>query len=310
MDKTSPRTVSDFIRWTEQHFEQARLYFGHGTDNALDEAAWLVGSALHLAPHELDEHLDDELTATQRDAIRALVQKRIATRLPLAYLLKEAWFAGLKFYVDERVIIPRSLTAEFITDRFQPWIDPAQVHRILDLGTGSGCMAVALAYAFPWARVDAADISPDALAVARINVASHGMGERVRLVNSDLFNALQDEYYDLIVTNPPYVARAEMDALPPEYRHEPALALVSGDQGLDAILRILAQAMEHLNPRGILVAEVGNSGVVLQEQFPAVPFTWLTSASGDESVFLLTAEQLQQHHAAFMATLKKTRESR
>ena len=310
MDKTSPRTVSDFISWTEHRFEQSRLHFGHGTDNALDEAAWLVGSALHLAPHELDEHLDDELTATQRDAIRALVQKRIATRLPLAYLLKEAWFAGLKFYVDERVIIPRSLTAEFITDRFQPWIDPAQVHRILDLGTGSGCMAVALAYAFPWARVDAADISPDALAVARINVASHGMGERVRLVNSDLFNALQDEYYDLIVTNPPYVARAEMDALPPEYRHEPALALVSGDQGLDAILRILAQAMEHLNPRGILVAEVGNSGVVLQEQFPAVPFTWLTSASGDESVFLLTAEQLQQHHAAFMATLKKTRESR
>ena len=310
MDKTSPRTVSDFISWTEHRFAQSRLHFGHGTDNALDEAAWLVGSALHLAPHELDEHLDDELTATQRDAIRALVQKRIATRLPLAYLLKEAWFAGLKFYVDERVIIPRSLTAEFITDRFQPWIDPAQVHRILDLGTGSGCMAVALAYAFPWARVDAADISPDALAVARINVASHGMGERVRLVNSDLFNALQDEYYDLIVTNPPYVARAEMDALPPEYRHEPALALVSGDQGLDAILRILAQAMEHLNPRGILVAEVGNSGVVLQEQFPAVPFTWLTSASGDESVFLLTAEQLQQHHAAFMATLKKTRESR
>ena len=299
MDKTSPRTASDFISWAEHRFEQARLHFGHGTDNALDEAAWLVGSALNLAPHELDEHLDDELTAAQRDAIRALAQKRIATRLPLAYLLKEAWFAGLKFYVDERVIIPRSLMAEFIMDRFQPWIDPARVHRILDLGTGSACMAVALAYAFPRARVDASDISPDALAVARINVASHGMGERVRLANSDLFSALPDERYDLIVTNPPYVARAEMDALPPEYRHEPVMALVSGDQGLDAILRILAQAPEHLNPGGILVAEMGNSGVVLQEKFPAVPFTWLTTSSGDESVFLLTFEQLQQHRTHF-----------
>ena len=299
MDKTSPRTVSDFISWTEHRFEQSRLHFGHGTDNALDEAAWLVGSALNLAPHELDEHLDDELTAAQRDAIRALAQKRIATRLPLAYLLKEAWFAGLKFYVDERVIIPRSLMAEFIMDRFQPWIDPARVHRILDLGTGSACMAVALAYAFPRARVDASDISPDALAVARINVASHGMGERVRLANSDLFSALPDERYDLIVTNPPYVARAEMDALPPEYRHEPVMALVSGDQGLDAILRILAQAPEHLNPGGILVAEMGNSGVVLQEKFSAVPFTWLTTSSGDESVFLLTFEQLQQYRAHF-----------
>ena len=299
MDKTSPRTVSDFISWTEHRFEQSRLHFGHGTDNALDEAAWLVGSALNLAPHELDEHLDDELTAAQRDAIRALAQKRVTTRLPLAYLLKEAWFAGLKFYVDERVIIPRSFTAEFIADRFQPWIDPARVHRILDLGTGSACMAVALAYAFPRARVDASDISPDALAVARINVASHGVGERVRLVNSDLFSALPDERYDLIVTNPPYVARAEMDALPPEYRHEPVMALVSGDQGLDAILRILAQAPEHLNPGGILVAEMGNSGVVLQEKFPAVPFTWLTTSSGDESVFLLTFEQLQQYRAHF-----------
>ena len=299
MDKTSPRTVSDFISWTEHRFEQSRLHFGHGTDNALDEAAWLVGSALNLAPHELDEHLDDELTAAQRDAIRALAQKRIATRLPLAYLLKEAWFAGLKFYVDERVIIPRSLMAEFIMDRFQPWIDPARVHRILDLGTGSACMAVALAYAFPRARVDASDISPDALAVARINVASHGMGERVRLANSDLFSALPDERYDLIVTNPPYVARAEMDVLPPEYCHEPVMALVSGDQGLDAILRILAQAPEHLNPGGILVAEMGNSGVVLQEKFSAVPFTWLTTSSGDESVFLLTFEQLQQYRAHF-----------
>jgi len=299
LDNTTPRTAADFIVSTERRFEEAGLYFGHGTDNALDEAAWLVGSALHLAPHELDEHLDDELTAAQRDAIRELAQTRITTRRPLAYLLKEAWFAGLKFYVDERVIVPRSLTAEFIKEQFQPWIDPAQIHRILDLCTGSGCMAIALAYAFPRTRLDAADISPDALAVTRINVENHGMGERVRLIRSDLFSALKDERYDLIVTNPPYVARAEMETLPQEYRHEPALALESGGQGLDAIIRILAQAPAHLNPGGILVAEVGNSGVVLQEKFAAVPFTWLTTSSGDESVFLLTQEQLQEHHARF-----------
>ncbi|MHB8668888.1 MAG: 50S ribosomal protein L3 N(5)-glutamine methyltransferase [Burkholderiales bacterium] len=297
MKNTSPRTVADFIGWTERRFEEAGLYFGHGTDNALDEAAWLVGSALHLPPHDLDEHLEDELSAAQRDAVRALAQARLTSRRPLAYLLKEAWFAGLKFYVDERVLVPRSLTAEFITERFQPWIDPARAHRILDLCTGSACMAVALAYAFPHARVDAADISPDALAVARINVENHGMGERMRLLRSDLFSALKDERYDLIVTNPPYVAHAEMEDLPPEYRHEPALALESGSEGLDAVMRILAQAPQHLNPGGILVAEVGNSGVTLQEKFPSVPFTWLTTSSGDESVFLLTREQLQQHHA-------------
>ncbi|MHB8536236.1 MAG: 50S ribosomal protein L3 N(5)-glutamine methyltransferase [Sulfuricaulis sp.] len=303
MDNSLPRTVADFIGWTERRFGEAGLYFGHGTDNALDEAAWLVGSALQLAPHELDEHLADEPTAAQRDAIRALAQHRIATRRPLAYLLKEAWFAGLKFYVDERVIVPRSLTAEFIQEQFQPWIEIAQVHRILDLCTGSGCMAVALAYAFPGTRVDATDISSDALAVARINVENHGMGERLRLIRSDLFSVLKNERYDLIVTNPPYVARAEMQTLPLEYRHEPALALESGATGLDAIVRILARAPEQLNPGGMLVAEVGNSGVVLQEKFPAVPFTWLTTSSGDESVFLLTREQLQQHQARFAGVL-------
>jgi len=294
-----PRTVADFIGWTERRFAGAGLYFGHGTDNPLDEAAWLVGSALKITPHELDEHLQDELVPPQQDAIRALVDSRIRTRQPLAYLLKEAWFAGLKFYVDERVIVPRSLTAEFIVERFQPWIDPTRVHRILDLCTGSACMAIACAYAFPQASVDAADISEAALAVARINVENHGLGERVRLLRSDLFGALTDERYDLIVTNPPYVAHSEMQTLPPEYHHEPALALASGVQGLDAVVRILANAPSHLNPGGLLVAEVGNSDERLQEKFPAVPFTWLTTSAGDESVFLLTVEQLQQHHATF-----------
>ncbi|MHB8623165.1 MAG: 50S ribosomal protein L3 N(5)-glutamine methyltransferase [Sulfuricaulis sp.] len=296
---TAPRTVTDFIGWTERRFTQAGLYFGHGTDNALDEAAWLVGAALQLTPPELEEHLDDAPTPTQQQAIRALTETRIATRKPLAYLLKQAWFAGLKFYVDERVIVPRSLTAEFIVARFQPWIDPGRVLRILDLCTGSGCMAIALAYAFPEARVDGADISQDALAVAHINVESHGMRERVRLIRSDLFDALQNERYALIVTNPPYVAQAELETLPPEYHHEPALALASGAQGLDAMAQILAEAPVHLEPGGILVAELGNSAVTLQEKFPAVPFTWLTTSAGDESVLLLTQQQLQQHHALF-----------
>ena len=298
-----PRTVADFIGWTERRFAGAGLYFGHGTDNPLDEAAWLVGSALKLTPHELEAHLEDEPTPPQQDTIRALVDSRIRTRQPLAYLLKEAWFAGLKFYVDERVIVPRSLTAEFIAERFQPWIDPARVRRILDLCTGSGCMAIACAYAFPEATVDAADISEAALAVARINVEHHGLSERVRLVRSDLFSALKAERYDLIVTNPPYVAQVEMAALPPEYRHEPALALASGAQGLDTVTRILADAPAQLNPGGILVAEVGNSAERLQEKFPAVPFTWLTTSAGDESVFLLTAELLQRYHATFTSAL-------
>lgn len=293
------RTVADLIHWVEKEFARAGLYYGHGTDNALDEAAWLVGTALNFAPQELEDHLDDEPAPAQQDIIRALAEARIASRRPLAYLLNEAWFAGLKFYVDERVIVPRSLTADFIAEQFQPWIDPLGVRRILDLCTGSGCMAIALAYAFHDARVDAADISEAALAVARINVENHGMPERVRLVRSDLFSGVSGERYDLIVTNPPYVARAEMETLPPEYRHEPALALASGTLGLDAITGILAETPAHLNPGGVIVAEVGNSAERLQEKFPSVPFTWLTTSSGDESVFLLTEEQLRQHHAAF-----------
>ena len=293
--------MREFIRAIEHQLDKAGLYFGHGTDNALDEAAWLVGSTLRFTPQELDEHLEDLLTPDQQDAIRALAATRIRTRKPLAYLLKEAWFAGMKFYVDERVIVPRSLTGEFIVEQFQPWIDPARVRRILDLCTGSGCMAIACAVAFPEAKVDAADISDDALAVARINVDNHGLQQRLRLRHSDLFSALQGERYDLIVTNPPYVAQFEMQTLPQEYQHEPRLALFSGTQGLDAIIRILAEAPAHLTPGGILVAEVGNSAEPLQEKFPAVPFTWLATSTGDESVFLLTAAQLQQHHAAFAA---------
>lgn len=295
-------TVAETIRALARRFRHARLYFGHGTETAQDEAAWLVGHVLRVAPDRLAGRLNKPIPPAAQKKIDVLATARIRTRRPLAYLLKEAWFAGREFYVDERVIVPRSLTGEFIAEQFQPWIDANRVRRILDLCTGSGCMAIACALAFPKARVDAADISTEALAVARINVKRHRLGRRVVLRQADLFKSLEGRKYDIIVTNPPYVARAEMKTLPREYRHEPELALVSGPQGLDAITRILADAGKHLNPGGILVGEVGNSAEALQRKFPAVPFVWLTTSSGDESVFLLTAEELARQRLAFSAS--------
>ena len=298
-----PRTVRDFILWAERRFGRARLYFGHGTDNARDEAVWLVIATLHIPFDGLDAQAERLLDATEQKTVRDLVAARIQTRKPLAYLLHEAWFAGLKFYVDERVIVPRSLIGDFIHEQFQPWVDPTRVQRILDLCTGSGCIAIAAAHAFPLAQVDGAELSTDALAVARINVERYGLGARVQLVQSDLFQNLTGRRYDLILTNPPYVDTADMSALPDEYRHEPALALASGEHGLDAIIHILAHAAAHLNPGGALVAEVGNSQVALAARFPDVPFVWLTSANGDESVFLLSAEELSRHSVRFHAAV-------
>jgi ribosomal protein L3 glutamine methyltransferase len=295
----APVTVRDWVLWSETELARAQVYFGHGTDNALDEAAWLVGSGLGLAPHALDAHLDDLLDATQQRAVRDLIATRIRTRKPAAYLLKEAWFAGLRFYVDERVIVPRSITGEFIQERFAPWIEPARVKRILDLCTGSGCMAIACAQAFPDAKVDAVDISDDALAVARINVERHLLTTRLRLIKSDFLNALSGERYDVIVTNPPYVGHEEMQNLPEEYLKEPRLALESGKDGLDAIVRILREAADHLEPHGILVAEVGNSNTLLQRTFPQVKFSWLVTEHGDDSVFLLTQAQLLEYRRYF-----------
>lgn len=305
LNPAAPRTVDQLIRWAERKLGAARLHFGHGTERARDEAAWLVGSALGFAPAELAAHLRDPVTEAQRARIHALVAARVRTRKPAAYLLNEAWFAGHRFYVDERVLIPRSLTGEFILERFAPWVSPRQVRRALDLCTGSGCIAIALAHAFPAARIDATDISQDALAVARINVARYKLQRRVRLIASDLFAALKGERYDLIVTNPPYVAAAEMRALPPEYRHEPVLALVSGRSGLDAIGRILAAAADHLTPHGVLVAEVGNSAPALRRRFPDLPFTWLVTSAGDDSVFLLRADQLARHRAALRSAARR-----
>ena len=291
------RSVRDAIVWAEKLLAGVDVYFGHGTDNALDEAAWLVSAAIAVPPAELAKHHRRPIAAAARARLKELVEQRIATRKPAAYLLNEAWFAGLRFYVDERVIVPRSLTGEFIRQGFALWVDATRVRKILDLCTGSGCMAIACAVAFPSAQVDAADISNDALAVARINVDTHGLGDRVRLLQSDLFSNLAGNRYDVIITNPPYVGRAEMKTLPQEYRHEPKLALESGASGLDAITRILRDAADYLEPEGVLIAEVGNSNTALQKKFPRVPFHWLTTDGGDDSVFLLTAQQLKERHA-------------
>lgn len=299
MRKNPPRRARDCIRLGAQRLKRARVFCGHGTDNVRDEAAWLVAGALKLSPQDTGAWLERPVTAAEQERIDALIAQRIATRKPAAYLLREAWFTGLRLYVDERVLVPRSHLGEFIQERFAPWVEPQRLRRALDIGTGSGCLALALAHAFPACHIDAADVSADALAVAAINIQAHGLGERIRLVRSDLFQALAGRRYDLIVTNPPYVASSEFADLPQEYRHEPALGLAAGRDGLDKIVPILAQAGAYLNAAGLLIAEVGNSCEGLQAQFPQVPFLWLTTSSGDESVFMLTAAQLAAHQRSF-----------
>lgn len=281
---TTPRQLID---WTEQQFVQSDLYYGHGADNALDEAAYLVLGALDLPFDVSPDKLKVKITETEQQRIKRLVDERISSRKPTAYLLNEAWFADLPFYVDERVLVPRSPIAELVRDRFSPWIKAPDVTRILDLGTGSGCIAIACALAFPAAIVDATDISPDALEVARINCERHGLGQRVNLVESDLFSALNDSRYDIIVCNPPYVTDGEMAALPAEYRHEPSLALAAGATGLDVVDNILLNAHEHLTPHGILVVEVGNGRAALEAKYPCTPFTWLDFEHGGEGVFVI-----------------------
>ena len=287
-----PATVEQLIHYGTLLFEQSALWFGHGTDNAFDEAAELVFFGAGLRHEDAADVYSRQLEAAQRAAVLALFERRIAERIPAAYLTHRMWFAGYEFYVDERVLVPRSPIAELVEAQFQPWIDPAKVRRILDIGTGSGCIAIASALAMPAAHVDASDVSNDALAVAAINIARHGVQERVRAIRSDVFDALPGERYDVIVSNPPYVGDAEMADLPPEYRHEPATGLHSGFDGLDVVRRILDGAAAHLEPHGLLIVEVGNSEGMLVEAFPQVPFTWLEFERGGGGVFLLTAEQL------------------
>lgn len=292
-------TARDLIVWGAQQFSIAGLAFEHGTDNARDEAAALVLHVLGIGYDQPDAVLDNEVSPTERARIIKLLEQRITTRKPAAYLINEAWFAGLPFYVDERVLVPRSPIAELVEDGFTPWIDPARIRRILDLCTGSGCIGIACAYAFPNARIDAADISSAALDVARKNVVRHNLAGRVRLLESDVFDNLSGEVYDIIVSNPPYVSTAEMAQLPNEFLHEPAAGLVAGSDGLDIVVRILKDASRHLAGDGILIVEVGYSQNSLVAQFPEVPFIWLEFEYGGEGVLLLEAAQLTAHQATF-----------
>jgi ribosomal protein L3 glutamine methyltransferase len=291
-DISALQTIRDFIRWAISRFNEQGLYFGHGTETAWDEAVALILHSLHL-PHDINPIvLDANLIDEEREKLYQLIEKRITKRIPLAYLTNEILFAGLSFYVDERVLIPRSPIAELIENQFQPWVDVDNVNNILDLCTGSGCIAIACAKAFPDANVDASDVSTDALAVAKINVLRHNAEDQVHLYQSDLFAGLPNKKYDLIVTNPPYVSAEEMAALPKEYRHEPELGLAAGDQGLDFAIQILQKAPEYLQPHGVLVIEVGNSEYALAERFPELPFTWLEFQRGGGGVGLLRREDL------------------
>ncbi len=287
-------TLRDWLRFSVSEMNRNSVHFGHGCANAWDEAVWLTLGALRLPRDRLEPFLDACLTETERDMLRGLLHQRVHERIPVAYLLHEAWLGEFSFYVDERVIIPRSFIAGLLRDRLTPWIDdPENVTSALDLCTGSGCLAVLLADAFPNADIDAADLSEDALAVAGRNVREYGLQEQISLIRSDLFETL-DRQYDVIVTNPPYVDAASMDDLPPEYRAEPRLALAGGGDGLDLVRRIIHDAPRHLYPDGLLIAEIGHNRDALEAEFPQLEFSWIETDGSDEYVFVLTQAQLQQ----------------
>lgn len=292
-------TLRDFIRWGMSRFNEAGLFFGHGTDNALDEAAVLVLHALHLPGDLPAAYLDARLTPEEQEQVLELLMRRVDERVPAAYITNKMMFAGLDFYVNEHVLVPRSPIAELIESGFEPWVQADAVYRVLDLCTGSGCIAIGCAHCFQDASVDAVDISPGALDVARINVQRHELEGRVEPILSDLFDGLKGRRYDLIVSNPPYVSMDEMEGLPIEYHQEPVLGLAAGEEGLDIVAIILQQASEFLEPGGVLVIEVGNSAEALVERYPRVPFLWIEFERGGHGVFLLTAEQLIEYQTDF-----------
>ncbi len=286
-------TLRDLMRFSVSRFAEAELFFGHGTDNAWDEAAYLLLHTLHLPIDRLEPFMDARLTSDERAAVLKIIGRRISERVPAAYLTNEAWLGDYRFYVDERVIVPRSHIAELLREQLSPWVDdPWAIGKILDLCTGSGCLAILAAQAFPEATVDAVDLSPDALAVARRNVDDYDLGARLQLIQSDAFAGLEGKTYDVIISNPPYVNAESMATLPEEYRCEPELALASGKDGLDFVRIILANAARHLNPEGVLIVEIGHNRDELEIAFPEITFTWLDTTAGDQFVFMLRREDL------------------
>lgn len=296
-------TPTDFIRWGASVMARAeadgQLYFGHGTDNAVDEAIRLVLRNLNLPLDCPDALLNGKLLAAERHCLADKFKRRVKGRTPLPYLIQEAIFAGMSFYVDERVLVPRSPIAELIEQQFSPWLEPDNVRSILEIGTGSGCIAIACAEYVPWATVDAVDLSEGALAVALENVERFDLGDQVRLIHSNLFSELGGKRYNLIVSNPPYVDRQDLDVMPEEYHAEPRMGLEAGKDGLDLVVQILLEAEAHLEESGVLICEVGNSGVALEAIFPQIPWTWVDFERGGHGVFVIDRTTLNAHQSLF-----------
>lgn len=286
-------TLRDWLRHAVSRFQAAQLYYGHGCDNAFDEAVWLITHHLHLPAEHLEVFLDARLTQKEGSSLQALLKRRVEERMPAAYLTGQAWLGDYSFHVDQRVIIPRSYFARLLEDGLSPWIsEPENLQSALDLCTGSGCLAILMAQAFPEAEIDAVDLSPDALAVARRNIADYALEERVHPLASDLFQALNGRRYDLILSNPPYVTQAAMAALPAEYRHEPQMALAAGEDGLDIVRRILAGARQHLHPGGWLAVEVGHNRDLVEAAYPELPLTWISDETAEDKIFIIQAEDI------------------
>lgn len=287
-------TIIDFIRWGASRFVEAKLSYGHGLSTPLDESVYLVLRTLHLPVDTPDVYWRSSLTTEEMETLKAVISRRVNEKIPAAYITQEGWFAGLQFYVDERVLVPRSPIAELVENQFAPWVDPDMVENVLDLCTGSGCIGIACAYAFPLAQVDLSDVSNDALEVANININQHDAAHRVTAIQSDVFSNLDGKQYDIIVSNPPYVDLEDMTALADEYHHEPELGLSSGSDGLDITRTIISQAGQYLTDNGILVVEVGNSQYALAEMYPNAPFQWIEFERGGDGVFMLTKQQLDE----------------
>lgn len=286
-------TVRDWLRYAVTRFNREKIFCGHGTSSVFDEAAWLILSSLALPIDRLDPFLDACIPSDERVALFENIERRAVDRVPTAYIVQEAWLGQFRFYVDERVIVPRSFFAELLEDGFAPWIeDPETVTSALDLCTGSGCLAILMAQVYPNADVVAVDLSEDALDVAKRNIEDYGLSDQIALVHSDVFSKIGDRRFDLIISNPPYVTAEAMDALPAEYRHEPEMALAAGNDGLDIVRNLIANAAKHLHPEGVLAVEVGHNRSLVENAFPDLPFSWLSTEGGDDMVFVLRREDL------------------